>query len=110
MYEFGTIVLVPFPFTDLSSAKVRPALIVTRDDHPGDDIILCFITSRIEEGNPVQLLIDADKSTGLKIRSSVRLDKIATLEKKIVLGELGRVDRSLLQKHGKKFHQVFGFE
>ena len=41
----GTIVLTKFPFTDLSSDKRRPALIISREDNQKDDVIVAFITS-----------------------------------------------------------------
>ena len=41
----GTVVLTPFPFTDLIGQKVRPAVIVSRSDRPGSDVLLAFITS-----------------------------------------------------------------
>jgi mRNA interferase MazF len=110
MYEFGTIVLVPFPFTDLSSAKVRPALIVSRDDRKGDDVSLCFITSKVDERNRTQLPLESTKATGLKVRSAVRFDKIATLGKGTILGELGNVERSLLHENRSTFLCAFGFD
>ncbi len=109
MYEFGSIVLVPFPFTDLSSSKVQPALIVSRSDHPGDDVIVCFITSKANNSYLHKLILDASNTTGLKIRSAVRFDKIATLSKDVILGELGKVEASELNKHSKLFSEVFGF-
>ena len=42
----GTVVLTPFPFTDLSGQKVRPALVVSRSDRPDPDVLLAFITSK----------------------------------------------------------------
>ncbi len=109
MYEFGTIVLVPFPFTDLSATKVRPALIVSRSDHRGDDVIVCFITSKIIKENPDQLILESNERTGLKTRSAIRFDKIATLDKKVILGELGKADANLLRKHKGMFLGMFGF-
>jgi len=41
----GTVVLTPFPFTDLTGAKVRPAVVISRTDRPGDDVILAFVSS-----------------------------------------------------------------
>ena len=41
----GTVVLTPFPFTDLSGTKVRPAVVVSPSDRPGEDVILAFISS-----------------------------------------------------------------
>jgi mRNA interferase MazF len=45
MFAFGSIVLAPFPFTDLSGDKRRPALVVSRDNHRRADLMVCFITS-----------------------------------------------------------------
>ena len=44
MFAFGSIVLTRFPFTDLSDAKRRPALVVSRDNERRSDLIVCFIT------------------------------------------------------------------
>ena len=48
----GTVVLAVYPFTDLSSAKRRPALVVSATERPDRDCILAFITSRVEEASP----------------------------------------------------------
>lgn len=108
MLEFGTIVLVPFPFTDLSATKVRPALVVSKPSHVAD-VILCFISSqKIRKGIPA-IRLSADGATGLKVPSVVRLDKIATLDRRIILGELGRVPKKILHANRKTFFSVFGF-
>ena len=109
MYEFGTIVLVPFPFTDLTSAKVRPALIVSNKKKESEDVILCFITSKIDDDDEKSLVLESNTETGLKVRSAVRFDKIATLSRKVILGELGRVDLNYLQKNSEVFYRTFGF-
>lgn len=109
MFEFGAIVLVPFPFTDLSATKVRPALVVSRKPSRGSDVILCFISSKkFPKGAPV-IRLAADHVTGLKVPSAVRLDKIATLDRRVILGELGRVPAHILQTHKKSFYRIFGF-
>jgi mRNA interferase MazF len=88
------VVLVSFPFTDLSDQKLRPALIVGRP--LGDDVVLAFITSR-----PDAAVTRAEhrfapndpefSSTGLKVESRVRLGKLATLHRTLVQRRLGRV-------------------
>ena len=81
---------MPFPFTDLSGQKVRPALIlhVSR----GEDCIVAFISSAKEKKSPFMIPIRVTVGNGLKVDSILRVDKIATLQKKIVMGELGVID------------------
>jgi mRNA interferase MazF len=51
-YKKWEIVLVPFPFTDLSSAKRRPALIVSPDSYnTGKDVVIAYITSQINSSS-----------------------------------------------------------
>lgn len=90
----GTIVLTPFPFTDLQAAKVRPAVVVSRSDRTGEDVILAFISS-VVSSQPLQtdLLIDPkipeNRASGLKVPSVVKCDKLAIIRRRMILGELG---------------------
>src|SRR5712691_11395198 len=98
----GTVVLTPFPFTDLSGQKVRPALGVSRSNRPGRDVVLAFVTTF---GNQplltTDLLVPDTRSdfaqTGLKMSSIVKLDKRVTVDTAVLLGELGGLSASLLQ-------------
>ncbi len=88
------MVLVSFPFTDLSGQKLRPALILGRP--LGDDIVLAFVTSRsdVAAAEAENLLEPGDPefaSTGLKIASRVRLQKLATLHRDLIRRRLGRI-------------------
>lgn len=80
----GDIVVIPFPFSDLSGNKRRPALVIA--DLPGDDVILCQITS-IGRNDPYSLPIDAGdyESGSLPVKSFVRPDKIFTASQTLVL-------------------------
>ena len=109
MYEFGSIILVPFPFTDLTATKVRPALVVSRPDPTDRDVIVCFITSQTKPGVRHALTLKRTATSGLKVPSLVRFDKIATLDRRIVLGELGRISSPVLRQHRRAFYAVFGF-
>jgi mRNA interferase MazF len=114
MYEFATIVLIPFPFTDLSSSKVRPAMIVSNSNEDSTDVIVAFITSKIpkEKAKTHYQLKGNEKdfeSTGLKVDSTFRFDKLATLDKRLILGELGEVNKSLQKKMKPHFLSSFGF-
>jgi len=96
MYKQGTIVLTPFPFTDLTGQRVRPALILSTKVS-GDDVIVCFISSIIPKkllDSEIQINIK-DKTSdliGLKCSSIIKVNKIATLDKKVILGEMGLLD------------------
>lgn len=108
MHDFGDIVLTRFPFTDLSGAKVRPALIVSHDNARRSDVILAFITSNTAITRDA-VAIAPTRATGLKVASVVRLDKLATLEKQVVVGLLGRAEAAVLAAAGPVFFGVFGF-
>jgi mRNA interferase MazF len=108
----GTIVLTPFPFTDLTATKKRPAIIVSAETE-ADDIIVAFISSRVRETMPpTDYLFDTDArefpASGLKVRSVIKLSKLVILEKKILLGELGRVGEKTLGEVDKRLRITFG--
>lgn len=88
------VVLVSFPFTDLSGQKLRPGLVVGRPS--GDDVVLAFISSRGGEAvsKAEYLIAPGDPefpTTGLKVASRVRLNKLATLHRVLVRRRLGRI-------------------
>lgn len=85
----GKIVLVPFPFTDLSDVKVRPALAVSRSGRSDGDVMITFIgTYRGQALEQSDLLIENTHpdfaGTGLKSSSFIRLGKLMTLESGIL--------------------------
>ena len=59
----GSIVLIKFPFTDLSGTKLRPALVLVESEL---DITVCFISSRLEKKEEYDLLVKASPENGLK--------------------------------------------
>jgi mRNA interferase MazF len=89
----GNIILVPFPFTDLSGQKVRPALILSPNP-VGNDILLAFISSVIPAApEATDYVLDTTHSaflqTGLKAASVFRMSKLATLHLSLILRRLG---------------------
>jgi|SRR3989344_1979637 len=96
MFNFGKVILVPFPFTDLSGSKVRPAVVIS-NKNSGEDIILAFISTNTKKKRRFEVFVKMNEKNGLKADSVVLVSKIATLEKKVVLGEIGRLsDKELL--------------
>jgi mRNA interferase MazF len=91
-YSFGDIVLVPFPFTDQSAAKRRPAVVVSSAAyHRGRrDLIIMAVTSQARPAATLGEVKVADwKSAGL-IKPSVVKPVIATVDATLVIRRLGR--------------------
>jgi len=86
----GAVVLIPFPFSDLSQAKLRPALILA--DAGRGDWILCQITSKAYADPQAIPLTDSDFATGsLRVISYVRPGKLFTANRGLMVAEVGRL-------------------
>ncbi len=107
MYKKGEVILVPFPFTDLSGNKVRPAVIIS-EKKIGGDVVVLFITSQNKIKGKHLVAIKPEKGNGLKIESKVVCSKIATLDAKIILGELGAVSDSVQRQIDQELRTVLG--
>jgi mRNA interferase MazF len=108
----GAIVLVPFPFTDLSSIKVRPALVISGQNNAKADVAVLFLTSLVKKTTLADdvLLTSADKDfikTGLKMTSVIKCRKIATLDRSIILGELGSLTPEMMKRVDKILKKIF---
>ena len=92
----GDIVVVPFPFSDLSANKKRPALVLA--DLAGDDIVLCQITSQNTRDTYAIALTDTDMINGsLKQMSYIRPNRIFTADKNIILYKIGSLNATKAQ-------------
>ncbi len=96
MYKQGKIVLIPFPFTNLSGQKVRPAVILSVKSI-GDDAIVAFISTNTTKKEKFSVLVKRNKENGLKSDSVIIVSKIATLEKKMILGEIGALSHNEIE-------------
>ena len=106
----GEIVLIPFPFTDLSGNKLRPALIL-HSSRNGEDCIVSFISSvRSRSRDKYNIPFDPDAENGIKNPSIIKINKIATLQKKLILGRLGVVDRITLNKIDAQLTDLFALK
>lgn len=100
----GDIVLVPFPFTDLSGAKNRPALVLI--SNPSDTTV-AFISSKISFQAPTDFLISPNPDNGLKVPSLIRVDKLITLSNELILGRLGALNNEQMKSIDQKLMDVF---
>ncbi|MBU0668095.1 type II toxin-antitoxin system PemK/MazF family toxin [Patescibacteria group bacterium] len=82
--EHGNIVLVPFPYSDFSRFKLRPALVVSNESFQGEDIILCGITSRSSGINEVKVSPGDLVKGRIPVISYVRVGKIVSVRKSII--------------------------
>ena len=85
----GDIVLIPFPFTDLTGNKNRPVVILIESE---DDLTVCFITTQLKWQSEYDIAVQPTVLNGLKKPSLIRLSKLATLDKELIIGRLGVLD------------------
>jgi len=101
----GDVVVIPFPFSDLSQAKRRPALVLA--GLSGDDIILCQITSQNTRDSYSIPLLDSDFHSGsLKVPSNLRPNRIFTADQSIVLYAIGHIHDVKMKSVIEKIIQI----
>jgi len=92
----GAIVVVPFPFSDLTGAKRRPAFVIT--ELPGNDILLCQITSKAgKDKYSVPINSSAFRSGELPVESNIRPNKIFTADKNIIIRKAGTLNGAVVK-------------
>ncbi len=101
----GDVVVAPFPFSDLSAAKKRPALVVAT--LTGDDVILCQITGQEVADSYAVPLADRDfTSGGLRQASNIRPNRLFTAETSIILYRAGTVNAEKTREVLAKLVQI----
>ena len=108
----GKVVLIPFPFDNLSGAKVRPAVCLTAPIGPHGHVVVAFITSRAQPSN-----LETDISlrpqdpdfgqTGLRVTSTICLHRLMTIAGSTVLRELGSLSESRLADIRLRLRRLF---
>jgi mRNA interferase MazF len=97
------VVLVPFPFDDLSSTKVRPAVCLTDIIGVHHHIVLAFVTSRVvTQPSATDIVIDSSSTdfphTGLRVSSALQLHRLMTVTASLIQRELGSLPPRLQQE------------
>lgn len=103
----GSIVLVPFPFDDFSTTKVRPVLCISDEIGEYSHVIVAFISSKI----PAKILksdfvIKKSNRNGLKVDSLLRPHRIVTIPKSFIRKRLGRVDAAEFKLISKNLIEI----
>ena len=101
----GDIILVPFPFTDLSSIKTRPALVISKVMR-GDDVIVCAITSKSFRGGIT--FTESDLTSGrLPFVSYVRPEKVVALHRSLIRKTVAKLGKRKMMEVVKLFKDQF---
>ena len=79
----GSLVLIPFPFTDLKGSKIRPAVVLCKNEL---DVTICFVTSELKWKTKYDVPVFPSENNGLKAPSLIHIGKIATIDSGLVLG------------------------
>lgn len=102
----GDVVVVPFPFSDLSNSKKRPALVLA--NLKGDDLILSQITSQnIFDLYSIKLKINDFSNGTLNKESNVRPNKIFTADKNLILYKIGNLSDEKMNEIINKVVEIF---
>lgn len=104
----GNIVLVPFPFDDFSSVKLRPAVCLTGQIGKYNHLVVAFISSRLpEEKTTSDIIIEPTDKNGLKTASVLQLHKIATIPSSLIKRELGHLTKPQIETVNSKLSALF---
>src|SRR3989344_3966788 len=104
------IILLPYPFSDLEGTKVRPAVIVSNDffNNKSADCIMVPLTTVIKNEPYSIILNQQDLTSGKLIKPSrIRVDKIFTIEKKIIMMKIGIINNLMFEKIKQEISKMF---
>lgn len=107
MYEQLDIVLMPFPFNDLTSNKVRPALIYSNSSLKYDKI--CILITSKESKQGFELTKDLLEKS-LPLRSWIKVHRIFTIDEKRIIKRIGKGNTKLLSLINEKFEEIIKYK
>ncbi len=105
-FEQFDVVRVPFPFTDRTATKNRPALVLSQSDfnNAADHSVLVMITSAVNDW-PLDCPIQDIQAAGLPVPSKIRF-KLFTLDNRLIRGKIGALSTSDTRAFKKKFERL----
>ncbi len=90
---FGDIILIPFPFSELTRNKIRPAVVITETKDKYKDLVVSAISSVVPEKlSEREFIVYATKTNKLRIDSIVKTDRIVTIKRNDLIAKLGRLN------------------
>jgi mRNA interferase MazF len=111
----GRVVLVPFPFDDMTASKVRPAVCLTDPIGPYRHIVVAFVSSQVPvDIAATDVLLNPQRedfgATGLRVASVLRLHRVVTLTTALIHRELGKLSQAWQQEVDQKLAVLFGLK
>ncbi len=102
--KFGDIVLVPFPFAELTKIKIRPAVVIAITSDKYKDVIVAAVSSVVPQKlSANEILLSPDASNNLRAKSVLKVDRLVTLKKENIVSVLGKLKR----KNSTRLKTVF---
>jgi len=93
----GDIILIPFPFAQLTNVKVRPAVVIAQTKDKYKDIIVAAISSVIPKTiTKNEIIIEPNETNKLRTKSVIKVDRIVTLKKEDMIAPLGKLSEAEL--------------
>ncbi len=110
IFQQKELVLLPYPFSDQGGSKVRPAIIISNDNFNkrSEDCVMVPLTTIIKD-EPFSLIINQDNLESGKLlkQSRVRIDKLFTIKKSLIMMKIGKVNEKTLEKIKSEISKVF---
>lgn len=102
------LVLIPFPYANLSSSKKRPVLVRTAPDYHGDYIALAVTT--VPQSEPAIALTSGDIDSGTLPKPSwIRVDNVFTLSEQNIVKHIGKIKMECVNKVLKSLCRIVGY-
>ncbi len=103
----GDIILVPFPFAELTNRKVRPGVFVCETADKYKDIVVCAISSVVPTLlGANEILLRPNPVNMLRSDSVIKIDRIVTVKRRDVIAQIGKLDDTILEAFREKFKQL----
>ena len=105
--QTGSILLVPFPFAELTKRKVRPSVLICRIKGKYSDLVIAAISSVVPEGlTDYEMLLQPTAKNGLRKTSVVKIDRIVTMRSSDLIAHIGELDDTDLVLFKQKFKEL----
>ncbi len=108
-YKQGEILIVPFPFSDLSNVKRRPVLVLSNnnDNKNSEDLVICGITSNLRDKKHSVAIETHNLLVGqISIKSLIKVDKLFSIKKSIVIKRIAKLNQDAFEEVKKEFYSL----